>query len=147
MPQPMPKVNKISPQTPATSDCWQHVHDGSENIVLSVARPGLTGILRVNPASSKCLEICSSGIQFRSNQQFFAQEKLVLDLFFHDTNMKELNAVVSESQNDQEGRWSTRANFCFKAKRMQKPSVTTKLLSIIDRLRMEDEFPLISPDP
>jgi len=134
------------PQHPLKEERRQHTRYDKVNLELSVARPGIKGILRINPSSSKCLDISLSGIQFNSNQKFTLDEKLVLDLCVYDTELKELNAIVLDSQLHEDGHWCTRAKFCFQAKRMQQPGVTSSLLKIIDRLRTEHEFPLVTPD-
>ena len=116
---------------------------GKVDVELSVARTGIKGLLRINPCSSKCLDMSLSGIHFNSNQKFTPDERLVLDLCVHETELKEINAIVIDSQRHEDGYWFTRAKFCFRAKRMQKPGVTSKLLKIVDRLRVEHEFPLV----
>jgi len=122
-----------------------HARYGKVNLALSAARPGIRGILRINPSSSKCLDISLSGLRFNSNQKFTRNERLVLDVCVHEIELLELNAIVVDSQLQTEGYWSTRAKFCFEAKRMKQPGVISNLLKIIDRLRSEHEFPLTTP--
>lgn len=137
-------ISEPTQQLPVHSERRLHARYDKVDLMLSVARPGIKGILRINPSSSKCLDISLSGIQFNSNQAFSADEKLVLDLCVHDTELKELNTIVLDSLQHEDGQWCTRAKFCFQAKRMQKPGVTSDLLKIIDRLRAEHEFPLVT---
>ena len=148
MPEPVTqqdsKPNSDSTQQSQTQDeRRKNTRYGKVNLTLSVARTGIKGLLRINPSSSKCLDMSLSGIHFNSNQKFTPDEKLVLDLCVRETELKEINAIVLDSQRHEDGYWCTRAKFCFQAKRMQKPGVTSKLLKIVDRIRAENEFPLV----
>ena len=133
-----------SQQPPIQSEGTLHARYDKLVLMMSVARLGIKGMLRINPSSAKCLDIGLSGIQFNNNQQFSPDEKLVLDLCVHETELKELNTIVLDSQEHEEDRWCKRAKFCFQTKQMQKPGVTNNLRKMVDRLRAEHEFPLVT---
>ena len=109
-------------------------------LTLNVARPGITGFLKLAPTSN-CMNFSLSGIQFGTNQPFRHDEKLILDLVIGDIELYELNARVVIYGPEQQAPFCTRVEFDFATRRMQKPEVMHALLQIEDRLRLASEYP------
>lgn len=107
---------------------------------INVARPGITGFLKLTPTSD-CMDFSLSGIQFGTNQQFQHDEKLILDLIIDDIELYELNARVVICCQEEQVPFCTRVEFDFETSRMKKPEVMHALLQIEDRLRVAAEFP------
>ena len=74
-------------------------------------------------------------------QEFKIDEKLVLDLRVRDMELDEINAVVLECEQLDNGLYCTRVKFCFLEKHMRNPRIMHALLQIEDRLRIEREYP------
>lgn len=110
------------------------------NLELTVARRGIVGFLRLNPTAD-CLDYSQTGLQFGSNQEFKIDEKLVLDLRVRDMELDEINAIVLECEQLDNGLYCTRVKFCFLEKHMRNPRIMHALLQIEDRLRIEREYP------
>lgn len=110
------------------------------DLLVTVARPGIAGFLRINPRG-KCLNFCLAGLQFGSDQAFKPGDQVVLDLNVADIHLRELNGVVVKSLREDNGTWCTGIRFCFNDKRMQRPLVTRSLLQIEDKLRSAAIYP------
>jgi hypothetical protein len=110
------------------------------DLKINVARPGLAGFLAINPRG-KCLNFSIAGLQFGSQQAFQAGEKIILDLCIADIMLKELNAIVVKSREEEDGSWCTGVRLCFDQRRMQSPHITRKLLQIEDKLRSAQVYP------
>lgn len=108
---------------------------------LDVARPGIKGILQINP-TSECLDFSLAGLNFGSSQQFRRGERLIIDLRVYDIEVHELRAEVITSQRRDNGLYCTGVRFCFEEKSMQKPEISHALLKIEDKLRVANEYPL-----
>ena len=122
----------------------RHARYSQSDLELEVARPGIKGILSVNP-SAECLDFSLTGLQFGSDQPFRQGEKVIVDLRVYDLRADELRASVVSSEKKDNGMWCTRLRFCFEDKSMQKPEISHSLLKIEDRLRIATEFPMSSP--
>lgn len=109
-------------------------------LLVTVARPGIAGFLRVNPRG-RCLDFCLAGLQFGSDQAFNPGEQVVLDLNVADIQLSELNGVVVTSTPENAGTWCTGIRFCFDDRRMQRPLITRSLLQIEDKLRSAAIYP------
>ncbi len=118
----------------------KHERYNQEGLGLTVARRGIAGILKLNPAS-ECLDFSLSGLHFGSNQLFNVGEKLVIDLQVRDLELREINAVVIDSMEMEPAFYCTRVRFCFEDRRMKDPKLMHGLLQIEDRLRLAREYP------
>ena len=118
----------------------KHTRYSQAGLSINVARPGITGFLKLNP-TSECLDFSLSGIQFGSNQPFRVSEKLVLDMIVRDVEISEIPVVVVNSTEEDKGTFCTSVKFCFDTSRMQKPEIMHCLLQIEDQLRVANEFP------
>lgn len=121
----------------------RHARYNDVDIELAIARPGLKGILSVNPAV-ECLNFSLTGLQFGSDQEFKEGEKLILDLRVYDLIADELKGCVVNCEQHDDGLWCTCVRFCFEEKSMQKPHISHTLLKIEDRLRIATEYPVTS---
>lgn len=110
------------------------------SLELKVARRGIVGFLKLNPTAD-CLDYSQTGLQFGSDQAFKTDEKLVLDLTVRDLELDEINAVVVECEQMDNGLYCTRVKFCFLEQHMKNPRIMLSLLQIEDRLRIEREYP------
>lgn len=113
------------------------------DLVLTVARPGISGFLRLNP-TAQCLDFSITGLQFGSDQTFQIGEKLILDLSVYNVSLDEIPVYVVKSQQEPGGIWCTGVRFCFDTKRMRSPKVHRSLLQIENRLRQAEEFPFLN---
>ncbi|MCB1693460.1 MAG: PilZ domain-containing protein [Pseudomonadales bacterium] len=110
------------------------------DLELDVARPGIKGILSINP-TSECLDFSLAGLQFSSPKQFSKGEKLILDLRVYEIHIRELKAQVITSKARAKGLFCTGVRFCFEEKSMQRPEISHALLQIEDKLRSAQEYP------
>ena len=118
----------------------RHARYERADLVLDVARPGIKGILSINP-SSECLNFSLAGLQFGSKQPFKKGERLILDLRVYELEADEIRAQVVNCQDHGDGTWCTGVRFCFEEKPMQRPEISHVLLQIEDKLRLAQEFP------
>ena len=107
---------------------------------LKVARPGIKGILTLNP-EAECLNFSRSGLQFESDRPFKVGERLVGDLNVLDVAFNELYAIVMSVKEDADGLLCCGIRFCMEERRMQKPKIMHALLQIEDKLRATHAFP------
>lgn len=115
-----------------------------EQLVLSVARPGIKGFFRPNP-KIECRNFSLSGLQFASQQPMKPGERLVLDLRYFDINLTEIYGEVVSCDQSGTGSWRCGLRFCFDDKRMQKREISHRLLKIEDKLRSLTEYPATAP--
>ncbi len=118
----------------------QHPRYSHVDLLVKVARRGIAGFLKMNPAS-ECFDFSLSGIQFGSKESFRVDDKLVLDLAVRDVELSEIPAVVVNSKEEDEGGFCTGVKFCFDSNRMRKPGIMHALRQIEDQLRVAREFP------
>lgn len=119
----------------------RHTRYTQTELELSVARPGIKGILSVKP-TVECLDFSLTGLQFGSDQPFRIGEKVIMDLAVFDLRADELLASIVSTEKLDSGLWCNRVRFCFEDKSMQKPEISRQLLRIEDRLRIAAEFPM-----
>ena len=112
----------------------------SEQLVLNVARPGIKGLLRLNPTAD-CLDFSLAGVQFASEQVMQPGEALVLDLCVYDIELTEINAEVVSCTQLENDLWCCRVKFCLEDKRMKQPDIRHCLLKIEDKLRCLKQYP------
>lgn len=122
----------------------RHTRYEQNELELSVARPGIKGILSVNP-TCECLNFSLTGLQFGSEQVFKIGERLILDLRVFDVMAEELRARVVNCESNDDGMYCTCVRFCFEEKSMQRDDINHALLRIEDRLRICNEYPLSAP--
>ncbi len=112
------------------------------DLELDVARPGIKGILALNP-TVECLNFSITGLQFGAEDSFKVGERLILDLRVFEIQARELRSqVVSCEYNTEAGLWCTSVRFCFEDKSMQGEEINHALLQIEDKLRIANEFPV-----
>ncbi len=118
----------------------RHERYGNEQLVLNVARPGIKGILRLNP-TAECLDFSLTGLQFSSKQKMRVGEKLVLDLCVHDVELTEIYGEVISCHPVDDKLWCSGVRFCLDDKRMRKSRIVHCLLKIEDKLRSLSQYP------
>jgi len=104
------------------------------DLVVRVARPGLKGILKVNP-TGECLDFSVTGIGFSCNQKLKIGEKLIVDLEFHDFCLTELLCEVVSSVANENKTYCCHLRFCLEDKHMQTPQLEYCLLRIEQYLK------------
>ena len=112
----------------------------NQQLVLNVARPGIKGILRLNP-TAECLNFSLRGLQFASKQTMKVGESLVLDLCVHEIELTEIYGEVVSCKTESNGLWCCGVKFRLGDKRMQKREITHCLLKIEDKLRNINKYP------
>ncbi len=112
----------------------------NQQLVLNIARPGIKGILRLNPTAD-CLNFSLGGLQFASKQVMRVGEPLVLDLCVHDIELTEIYGEVVSCVKEGGSMWFCRVSFCLNDKRMQEREITHCLLKIEDKLRNFNKYP------
>ena len=105
----------------------------NDNLQLSVHRPGIKGILRINP-TAECLNFSLTGLQFGTEQQLNVGEKLVIDLVVSDIEVTEIPCEVKSCKSEDDV-FCCGIQFDMNEKRMQTQDVMHALLRIEDRLR------------
>jgi hypothetical protein len=126
-------------------DRRRHARYERADLVLEVAHTGIKGILTVNP-HTECMNFSLAGLQFGSSERFKRGDRLILDLRVQNLEADELRAEVISSQERQTGEFCTGVRFCFEEKPMQRPEISHVLLQIEDKLRLVQEFPLLTRD-
>ncbi len=124
-------------------DRRRHARYERADLELSVARPGIKGMLSLKP-TSECLNFSLAGLQFGSDKMFNKGEHLILDLRVYDIEADELLAEVVNTVSHDDGTFCTGVRFCFEEKRMQRSAISHALLQIENRLRLAEEFPATS---
>lgn len=122
------------------TDRRRHARYERANLELDVARPGIKGILTLNP-NSECMDFGLAGLRFGSNEQFRIGEHLILDLRVYGVVVNELQAEVISCIPQSGGMYCTGVRFCFELKTMQRPEISHALLHIEDKLRAVQEYP------
>ncbi len=112
----------------------------NDQLILNVARPGIKGMLRLNP-TVECLDFSLKGLQFASKQRFKPGQILILDLCVHELELMEMYGEVVSCKQEENGLWRCGVRFCLEDKRMQKREITHCLLKIEDKLRSFCHFP------
>lgn len=115
-----------------------------EQLVLSVARPGIKSFFRPNPRT-RCRNFSLSGLQFASHQPLKKGETLILDLRYFELNLTEIYGEVVSCQPNESGTWNCGLKFCLDDKRMQKREISHSLLMIEDKIRSLTEYPATAP--
>ncbi len=110
------------------------------SLELKVARPGIKGILTLNP-DAECLNFSGTGLQFESDRRFKVGERLVVDLSVFDVALHEINAIVMSVKEEADGIRCCGVRFCLEDRPMQKPKIMHALLQIEDKLRTTEAFP------
>lgn len=118
----------------------KHVRYDHSDLSVYIARTGLSGFLKMTP-TSKCMDFSLSGMQFGSDQKFKTDEQLIMDLVIQDVELREINAVVVNCEEEKDGSYCTGVRYCFEKSRMNKPQIMHALLQIEDRLRVAQEYP------
>ncbi len=121
-------------------DRRRHTRYQNDQLTLSVARPGIRGILRINP-TAECLNFSRDGLQFACDQTFKIGERVVLDLQIYNLELDEIKGEVMTQRTLENGLCCHGIRFCKDDKRLHKPDVRNKLLVIEDRLRTATVFP------
>lgn len=106
---------------------------------LSVAYPGIKGMLRFNPIV-ECVDFNSTGLQFKCNKPFQLDDRLIIDLCVQEECIYELSGLVCYIRK-LEDRYLCGVRFCFEEKRMQNEDVKRTLLNIESNLRLHDQYP------
>jgi len=109
------------------------------DLKLSIAYPGIKGMLRFNPIV-KCVDFNSTGLQFECDKTFQLDDRLIIDLCVQDECIYELYGVVCYTRK-LEDNYLCGIRFCFEEKRMQKGDVKRTLLNIESNLRLNDQYP------
>ncbi|HJN49897.1 MAG: PilZ domain-containing protein [Pseudomonadales bacterium] len=109
------------------------------DLSLSIAYPGIKGMLRFNPIV-ECIDFNSTGLQFKCNRPFQLDDRLVIDLCVQDECIYELSGLVCYTRK-LEDTYLCGVRFCFEDKRMQNDDVKRTLLNIESNLRLNDEYP------
>lgn len=122
------------------SERRRHARYQKADLSLDVARPGIKGILSLNP-TGECLNFSLAGLNFGSSQAFQLGERLVLDLSVYDISVSELKAEVVNTTKREKDLYCTGVRFCFEEKAMQKPEISHALLQIEDKLRVAEQYP------
>ena len=112
----------------------------SEQLVLNVARPGIKGLLRLNP-TAECLDFSLAGVRFATEQVMQPGEALILDLCVYDIELTEIYVEVISCTQLENGLWCCKVKFCLEDKRMQQPDIRHCLLKIEDKLRSLKQYP------
>ena len=110
------------------------------SLELKVARPGIKGILTLNP-DAECLNFSRTGLQFESDRRFKVGERLVVDLSVFDVALHEINAIVMSVKEEADGIRCCGVRFCLEDRPMRKPKIMHALLQIEDKLRTTEAFP------
>ena len=123
------------------SDERRH-HERYDNLqlVLNVARPGIKGLLGLNP-TAEWLDFSLAGLQFVSEQVMQPGEVLVLDLCAYDIELTEIYGEVVSCTQEDNGQWYCSVKFCLEDKRMKQPDIMHCLLKIEDKLRSLRQYP------
>ena len=106
---------------------------------LSVARPGIRGIIRTNP-SAECMNFSLTGLQFDSPEQLTPGEKLLLDIEVGDVELHELHGEIVSSIETDGGNWCHGVRFCLEDAQMKKNEIHHALLLIEDKLKSADAY-------
>lgn len=122
------------------SERRQHPRYPKGALELKVARPGIKGILTLNP-EAECLNFSRSGLQFECDRRFKVGDRLVVDLNVFDIALHELSAIVMSVKDEANGLLCCGIRFCLEERRMQKPRIMHALLQIEDKLRSTHAFP------
>lgn len=120
----------------------KHERYNNEQLVLHVARPGIKGILKLNP-TAECLNFSRTGLQFVSNPPLKIDEKVVLDLLIYYIELDEIRGEIISHKPLDNGQCCHGVPFCDK--RMNNADIT-QLLLIEDRLRTAQQYPIASPN-
>ncbi len=112
----------------------------NQQLALNVARPGIKGLLRLNP-TAECLDFSLAGVQFTTEQVMQPGEALVLDLCVYDIELTEIYAEVVSCTQLENGLWCCRVKYCLEDKRMQQQDIRHCLLKIEDKLRSLKQYP------
>lgn len=124
------------------SERRRHPRYPKGSLELKIARPGIKGILTLNP-QAECLNFSRSGLQFECDRQFTVGDRLVVDLHVFDVDLNEVNAVVMSVRDRDRGQGQRCCGirFCLEDRPMQKPNIQRTLLQIEDKLRSSFDFP------
>ena len=122
------------------SDRRRHERYDNEHLILNVARPGIRGILSLNP-TAECMNFSLAGMQFGTEEKLKVGERVVLDIGVDDVQLKELSGEIRSCKAQDDGTFCYSVRFCFNEKRMQKPDIRLSLLKIEDKLRMLTAYP------
>ncbi len=126
----------------ASEERRKHARYDNESLALRVHRPGIKGMLRLNP-TAECLNFSLTGLQFGSEQRMTSGEKLVIDLCVGDIELFELPCEVRTCHREEVG-FCCGIQFNLADKRMQRPEVLHSLLKIEDRLRSYRDYPTLT---
>jgi hypothetical protein len=107
---------------------------------LDVARPGIKGILSINP-DCDCMNFSLAGLQFGSQKEFKKGEKIILDISVSGVVINEMIGQVMTVQEIDDCKFCIGVRFCFEEKSMQHPEISRALLQIEDKLRLAEEYP------
>lgn len=124
-------------------DTRRHANYTRDDVTVDVARPGIRGMLSVNP-HTHCFNIDRSGLRFSCTKDFQPGERLVLDVRAFSIEAHELSAVVTDREELDDGTWCCVARFCFEERHMKNPTVFHALLQIEQKLQSNDEYPWAS---
>ena len=106
-------------------DRRRHERYANEQLVLHVSRPGIGGILKLNP-TAECLDFSRDGLQFASDQEFNISEKVVLDLLIYDIELDEIRGEIISHKPLDNDQCCHGVRFCMDDRRMQKRDITQK---------------------
>jgi len=123
----------------ASTERRRHARYSPGDLKLTIAYPGLRGMLRPHPIV-ECLDFNSSGLQFESNKRFTLDDRLIIDLCIREECIYELSGIVCYTRRV-EDRYQCGVRFCFEEKRMQSEEVRRTLLNIESALKLDIEFP------
>lgn len=123
----------------ASEERRRHERYDNQNLSLSVHRPGIAGILRLNP-TAECLNFSLNGLQFGSEQRMKVGEKLVIDIAVADIEVTEIPCEVRSCKEEDDG-WCCGIQFDLGDKRIHQRNVMHCLLKIEDRLRSYRDYP------
>jgi hypothetical protein len=118
----------------------KHARYDNEQLSLNVARPGIRGILKINP-TAECLDFSRTGLQFECDQTLAIADRVILDLLVYDIELDEIYGEIVSQKPLPNGHCCHGVRFCFDDKRMQHKDITHKLLMIEDRLRTAAQYP------
>ena len=98
----------------------RHPRYAKGSLELKVARPGIKGMLTLNP-EAECLNFSRTGLRFESDRRFSVGERLVVDISVFDVALHEVNAIVMSVKEESDGIRCCGIRFCLEDRPMQNP--------------------------
>jgi len=109
------------------------------DLKLTIAYPGLKGMLRSNPIV-ECTDFNATGLQFTTSKRFHLDDRVVIDLCIKEECLYELMGMVCYTRRIDDG-YQCGVRFCSEDRRMQAADVQHTLRKIESSLKSDAEYP------